>query len=272
VEAFQQFVLAVCGEMLTYSEPSSPRTEVASQVYTSTDYPADQSIQMHNEMSYSHRWPAKVFFFCAQPAERGGATPMANGHEVWQRIPPPIRDEFEAKRVMYTRNFGHGLDLSWQHVFNTTSRDAVESYCRDSGISCEWRGDRLRTRQVRQASITHPATGRQVWFNQAHAFHASCLAPVVREALRREMSEDEFPRNAFYGDGSPIEDAVIAEIREVYARASVAFDWQAGDLLLVDNLLVAHGREPFAGRRRILVAMSEMIGGEEPIKEINHGE
>jgi alpha-ketoglutarate-dependent taurine dioxygenase len=45
----------------------------------------------------------------------------------------------------------------------------------------------------------------------------------------------------------------------VYREAAVCFAWQKGDLLMVDNMLVAHGRAPFTGPRRILVAMAEKI-------------
>lgn len=268
IAAFDEFVRAVSEEMLDYSEPSSPRTEVARQIYTSTDYPASEWIQMHNELSYAHEWPRKVFFYCVQPAEQGGATPIAHGREVWRLLAPKIKERFREKQVMYVRNFRPGLDLPWQHVFNTTSRLAVEEYCRRSGIACEWLGkDRLRTRQIRQAVIDHPVTKDTVWFNQAHAFHAASLDPVVREALLAEMDEEDLPRQAYYGDGSAIEDSVIAEICEAYARASVIFQWQKGDLLLLENMLTAHGRTPFAGLRQILVAMSELVSGKDVIEE-----
>jgi hypothetical protein len=109
----------------------------------------------------------------------------------------------------------------------------------------------------------HPQTGDIVWFNQAHAFHPSTLEPAVRQALEAEMAVEDFPRHAFYGDGSPIEDSVIAEICEAYRQAAVTFTWQKGDLLLLENMLVAHGRAPFNGSRKILVAMSELINSKD---------
>ena len=264
VAGFNRFTRTVAGELLDYREPSSPRTEVGDKIYTSTEYPATQWIQLHNEMSYSHRWPRKVFFFCLTPAEQGGATPIAHGGQVFQSLDPKLRERFIEKKVMYVRNFGGGLDLTWQHVFGTADRSEVERYCRVAGIEFEWKGgDRLRTRQVRQAVLTHPSNGAKLWFNQAHAFHVSTLESAVREALLSEMRAEEIPRNAFYGDGSTIETPVIDEIREVYREASVRFPWQRGDILMLDNLLVAHGREPFSGKRQIMVAMSDLTGDAE---------
>jgi alpha-ketoglutarate-dependent taurine dioxygenase len=210
-------------------------------------------------MSYSHNWPAKLLFYCDLPPETRGRTPLASERQVTQRLDPAIQQSFREKGVMYVRNYGEGVDLSWRDAFQTDDRAAVEEYCRRCGMEAEWRdGDRLRTRAVRQVVATHPKTGETLWFNHAHMFHHSNLQPEVREVLLAQFKEDELPRNAFYGDGSPIESSVLEEIRQTYHDSSVAFSWQKGDVLIVDNFLVTHGREPFTGPRRILVAMAEL--------------
>ena len=139
-----------------------------------------------------------------------------------------------------------------------TDRATVEQFCRKNEILFEWKPDgELRTRQIAQAVATHPRTQEQVWFNQAHLFHVSNLEPAVREALLCAVSEDDLPRHAYYGDGTSIETDVLDEIRDVYRCLAVQFSWQKGDVLMLDNMLAAHGRTPFKGRRQILVAMAE---------------
>jgi alpha-ketoglutarate-dependent taurine dioxygenase len=263
-ERFEQFARAVAPDLLDYFERAAPRVEVGKNIYTSTEYPAEHAIPLHHEMSYSHNWPTKIWFYCAQPAAEGGATPVASDREVFGLIDPAVRRRFVEKKVMYVRNYGEGLDLSWREAFQTDDRAAVEGYCRAARMTCEWReGDRLRTRAVRQVVATHPRTGETLWFNHAHMFHISNVEPEVREALLAEFREDELPRNAFYGDGSPIESSVLEEIRGVYDRAAVRFAWRRGDVLLLDNFLASHGREPFRGPRKILVAMAELYTNEE---------
>lgn len=256
---FEQLGRTISGELLDYRERAAPRREVGSRIYTSTEFPADQSIPLHHEMSYSHNWPTKIWFFCQQPAQQGGSTPIANDREVFDLINPNIKKQFMEKGVMYVRNYGEGLDMSWQEAFQTDERSVVEEYCRQAHTQFEWReGDRLRTRHVGQATVRHPKTGEIVWFNHAHMFHLSNLAAEVRDALLSEFEEDEIPRNAFYGDGSPIESHTLEEIRGVYQKSAVIFPWQQGDLLMLDNFLASHGREPFVGPRKILVAMAEL--------------
>jgi len=259
VSEFERFARAISGHLLDYRERAAPRKEVSSQVYTSTEFPADQSIPLHHEMSYSHNWPTKIWFYCAQPAQHGGSTPIANDREVFNLIDPKIKERFLEKGVMYVRNYGEGLDMSWQVAFQTDDRSVVEAYCRQASAQFEWRdGDRLRTRQARQVTARHPKTGDLVWFNHAHMFHISNLTQEVRDALLSEFKEDEIPRNAFYGDGSPIESSILDEIRDVYARSAVIFPWRQGDILMLDNFLASHGREPFVGPRKILVVMAEL--------------
>jgi alpha-ketoglutarate-dependent taurine dioxygenase len=263
VDQFERFVSTISPHLIEYHERSSPRSELKKGIYTSTDYPADQSIHFHNEQSYGRSWPMKLWFFCLLPAEQGGATPIADGRRVYQRISPEIRERFEQKKVMYMRNYGDGLGLTWQTAFQTSSKFDVEEYCRKSQISFEWKnGDRLRTRQIFANVTTHPQTGEKVWFEHAAFFHISSLQPKVLETLRAEFAEEDLPMNTYYGDGTPIELAELAEIREAYRQEAVAFPWQKRDLLLIDNVLTSHSRQSFAGDRKILVAMADLYSGE----------
>lgn len=260
VTEFEWFVSSVSAEMLEYKERSSPRSQVSGKIYTSTEYSASQSIFPHNENSYQLNWPTKIFFFCLAPAEQGGETPIVDTRRVFQRLTPRLRERFIKKQVKYVRNFGVEFGLRWSFVFQTTDKIAVERYCSQNKIRCEWReGDRLRTEAVRPAVVRHPRTGEWSWFNHATFFHCSTLEPLVREALLSELSEDELPNNTYYGDGTPIEPEVLDELRAAYREETASFRWQAGDVLMLDNLLVAHSRTPYAGARKVVVGMADPL-------------
>lgn len=257
-DGFDAFLSAISLRRMHYMEGATPRTELNEKIYTSTEYPSDQSIALHNELNYVVTWPMKIFFFCVTPAEQGGETPIADVRRVYRRLTPKVRERFEEKGWMLVRNFGEYMSLPWQTSFRMESRAEMESYCRRSRVECIWReGDRLTTRQVRPAVRTHPRAGEKVWFNHVAFWHVSSLAPQVREMFLAEFKQEDLPYNTYYGDGQPIEDSVVEEIREAYRQETVAFPWQRGDLLMMDNMLVAHGRNPFKGPRKILVAMGE---------------
>lgn len=254
---FENFIQTIGGNLLKYSYRSTPRTQVSGNIYTSTEYPAQQFIPLHNEMSYSRNWAMKIGFYCLQNAQQGGETPIADSRRVLQRLSPKIVDNFQKKNVMYVRNYGGGLDLTWQDVFQTNNKLEVENYCHSSGIEFVWgENNSLKTHQICQATARHPQTNESVWFNQAHLFHISSLNSTVRETLLGSFPESQLPRNAYYGDGSVIEDSVLEEIRSVYQQEMVLFPWESGDILLLDNMLAAHGRMPFTGNRKVVVGMA----------------
>lgn len=257
-KAFERVVDSVSTEALDYIYRSTPRTSLGNKIYTATEYPPKQKIPLHNESAYQRDWPMRLLFYCVQPAAQGGETVIADMYKVTGKIDPGIRETFVDKGVMYVRNYGSGLDLSWQTVFQTESKTEVESYCRTHEIIFEWKPDDcLRTQQVCHVMAHHPETGDYLWFNQAHLFHISSLEPKPRAAMLAVFREEDLPRNSCYGDGSPLEEGMLEQIREAFRSETISFPWQAGDVLLIDNMLVAHGRNSFQGSRKVLVAMTD---------------
>ena len=260
-ERFEQLIEAVSGQLLEYTYRSTPRTIVTGKIYTSTEYPPHQTIPLHNENSYTQNWPMKIWFFSRVVATTGGETPITDSRRVYERIPREVRERFERQGVMYVRNYGSGFDLPWQEVFQTKDRHEVEEYCAATGIEFEWLADdRLRTRQRCQTVAKHPRSGESVWFNQAHLFHISRLPAEVREAMQTIFAEEDLPRNVYFGDGSKIDAADLDRISEAYEAERVVFGWQANDVLLLDNMLAAHARNPFKGQRQVVVGMAESYG------------
>src|SRR5215472_6075466 len=259
---FEAFARAVSADGDLFDEYGDlSREDKGAKVYGSTPYPADKAILFHNEGSHTHRFPMKIFFTCVKVAERDGATPLLDCRKTYQTIDSAIIKRMTEKKLMYERNFIGGLDVSWQQFFQTTDKKRVEDYCRNAGIEFEWREGavQLTTRQVCPAVVKHPQTGEMLFFNQIQLHHISCLDPEVRASLLSMFPEEDLPRNVFYGDGTRIEDSVVAEISALYEQQAIRFPWQAGDILLVDNMLTAHARDHFEGTRKILVAMAEVV-------------
>ncbi len=260
-DKFERFARAVSADGELFDEYGDlPREKPGAKVYGSTPYPADKAILFHNESSHTHRWPMKILFYCVTVAEQGGATPILDCRKTYQALDPAIIRRMTEKKLMYVRNFIKGLDVSWQQFFQTNSKERVEDYCRKASIDFTWKSDdHLTTRQLCQAVTRHPVTGEMLFFNQIQLHHISCLDPDMRASMLSMFREEDLPRNVYYGDGTPIEDTVVAEISELYNQQAVRFQWQARDIVLLDNMTVAHARDPFEGARKILVAMAEVV-------------
>jgi alpha-ketoglutarate-dependent taurine dioxygenase len=257
-EGLEALVRELSGAPLTYVERSSPRSVIHGNIYTSTDYPPQEEIFLHNENSYQTVWPRTLYFHCVSPPLSQGATPLADTRRILASIDPAVLDEFRRRRWMVVRNFAPGIGLPWQSVFNTDSRAEVLDYCRRNDLEARWLGDdHLRTTAVRAAVHRHAVTGEEVWFNHCVAFHVSTLPEEARLALLEMFGADNLPANTYYGDGAPIPQDVLDHLRSCYRGAAERFDYERDDVLMVDNMLASHGREPYTGPRRIAVAMAE---------------
>ncbi|WP_245778325.1 TauD/TfdA family dioxygenase [Lentzea xinjiangensis] len=256
LNGFAAVLEAFAGAPSPYLERSSPRTELGDRIYTATDHPADQTIVLHCENSYQRAFPRRLVFCCLRPPATGGATTLADTRRVLGRIRPEVLAGFAEHGVRYVRNYGTGLGMSWQEAFQTQQRADVEEYCREQDLEVEWgERDRLRTSQVRPALAVHPDTGDRVWFNHAVFFHPRSLPAQVTAEVGGRLTEADLPATTCYGDGSPILAEDLDHLRSAYAAERVAVPWERGDVLVVDNLLAAHGREPFTGERQVVVGM-----------------
>lgn len=244
-----------------YIENATPRRTLGERVYTSTEYPPEYPIALHNELSYVRRWPMRISLFSVIPAATGGESPIADMRRVYERLDPAIRDDFERRGWQLIRNFGSGFGPPWQRSFHTERRDEVEDYCRQNDITWEWREEgRLRTRQTRPAVRRHPVTGEKVWFNHMAFWHPSSLPAEIRARFESDFGEGNFPYSTCYGDGAPIPDAVVAEVRRIQDEETIVIPYQTGDMIMLDNMLAAHARSTFTGRRLTLVSMGDVIG------------
>ena len=243
-----------------YVDGNSPRTKLSAAVYTSTEYPKEFPISLHSELSYSNRWPSLLFFFCKVPAGEGGETPVADLRHVLQRLGPDITRKFEDLGVKYTRFLSgiRGMGKTWMDTFETQDKSIVEGHCRKNGIQFRWDGKSLLLSQIGPGVIAHPVTGEKVWFNQANQFHPSGLPADIRKALKLMYKDDwdRYPQYSFYGNGEPIPEEILYRVTEMHFECALKFPWEKGDMLVLDNFLMAHGRMPYNGPREILVSMS----------------
>ncbi|MFJ4617138.1 TauD/TfdA family dioxygenase [Streptomyces sp. NPDC088812] len=246
--------------LMTEREAFAPRQAYADGVYSSAQWPPNQPMCMHHELSYTLEVPGLMLFACLTAPDEGGATGVADAATVLEQLPTELTDRFEREGWLLTRSYNDEIGSSVGEAFGTDDRAAVERYCRANAIAYDWRPDgTLRTRQRRSAVTRHPVTGRRCWFNQIAFLNEWTLAPEVRDYLIEVYGADGLPFNTRFGGGDPIGEDVVQLLNKVYEANTAREPWQAGDLMLVDNIRTAHSREPYAGPRDVLVAMADPV-------------
>ena len=229
-------------------------------VYSSATWPANQPMCMHHELSYTLEFPGLMLFACLSAPTRGGATAVSDSRAVLSALPAELVTRFERDGWMLTRSYNDEIGASVAEAFGTDDRSAVEAYCRANGIGFEWQPDGgLHTWQRRSAVVHHPVTGQRCWFNQIAFLNEWTIDPEVREYLVDMYGDDGLPFNTRFGNGDPIGADVVQLLNQVYEDNTVREPWQAGDLMLVDNIRTAHSREAYEGPREILVGMADPV-------------
>lgn len=259
-EAGEFHVIAetMISESFDYTLGDSPRSRVSDGVFTSTDYPREYPINLHQEMSYSAVKPDLLAFFCRLPASTGGATPLGDFRKILEYLPEELIERFSASRLRYRRTLhgGRGLGKSWMETFNTTDRARVEQILLGIQASFAWRVDgSLRIEEVVPGIASHPVTGETVWFNQAEQWHPSSMDPEVLELMLELSPVEDFPHFVEFENGDPLRLSDIQLIRDAQDAVTRRFTWERGDVLFVDNYLVAHGRDPYDGDRSVMVSL-----------------
>jgi hypothetical protein len=260
VDDFGKIRDALVGERAGYKEQATPRSHFGDEVYSSTDLPPSQPIRPHNENSYTLTFPGLLVFGCLVAPDTGGATPVTDVREVLRAIPPALAGKFRETGWGLVRNYADHFGLGWKTAFGTDDPDVVARYCDANLIDYTWCADgHLRTVQRRSATIRHPGTGEEVWFNHLVFWNQWALDPDVREVFLQDLGAENLPFNTVRGDGEPVSQEDIEVLDDAYRRATVRETWKPGDVLIVDNILAAHGRESFRGNRKIVVAMGDQI-------------
>ena len=259
--------------LMAEKEAFARRRVYAGGVYSSATWPANQPMCMHHELSYRLEVPGLMLFACLGAPTAGGATAVSDSRAVLDALPAGLVARFERDGWLLTRSYNDEIGATLEESFGTEDRAAVEGYCRANAIGFGWQPDgELRTRQRRSAVVRHPMTGDRCFFNQIAFLNEWTIDPEVREYLVDMYGADGLPFNTGFGNGEPLTEEIVELVNAVYEANTVREPWQAGDLMLVDNIRTAHSREAYEGPREILVGMAEpvRVSDASPGNEVTH--
>jgi hypothetical protein len=258
-----------CFLILLLAGGTSARERKADGVFTASSDPPAVSLEPHLEMAYNEKYPKKVFFFCQTaplPGE-GGETPVVDMRDFHLALPPEMVAKFRAVGVRYTRRLPSATVsprqiYNWQKLFFADSKQEVEKRCEELGYDFTWADDdSLSWSYIRPAFVKHTHDGEECWFNQATCLHHTYYNDYPGGAVDRPgepvLQGSSQPHDTSYGDGTPFTEKELQFMRARLWERANAVTWSNGDLLVMDNTRVAHGRMSYSenSNRSILVSL-----------------
>ncbi|KAD2806253.1 hypothetical protein E3N88_39630 [Mikania micrantha] len=232
------------------------RTQVLGRVYTANESPLDMEIPFHHEMAYAPDFPTKLFFFCEEEPGAGGETPIVLSHIIYEKMKqrhPDFVDELEKHGLKYMKIAPEDDDTSfpsgtsWKSLFKTDDKSIAEERAAKQAVRLEWIGTSAKlTRNPLPAIGFDKENGRKTWFNSILAAYSDPESEKVGPPKT----------SAELGNGDPVDDDVLKDVLKILKEECVAIPWKKGDVLLINNLTVLHGRRPLVrAPRRILVSL-----------------
>ncbi|MEO0690954.1 MAG: TauD/TfdA family dioxygenase [Pseudomonadota bacterium] len=255
-EAFDAAIEGYGEPGFTYEDSLSNavRTNVTPRVFTANEAPRTTEIFLHHEMAQTPIYPSKLFFYCEIAEMTGGATPLCRSDWVMDRLAEEAPDfvaRLEAEGVRYTNvmpgadDAGSGQGRSWRSTLSVETKEAAEKRLSDLGYSWEWREDgSLKVTTAALPAVREVSEGRKTFFNQ--------LIAAFRGWSDSRNSAD---KSITFGGGEAITQDDMAPAIAAADELTVNCEWQPGDVALVDNYTVMHGRRPYEGKRRVLASL-----------------
>ncbi|QLC22008.1 SyrP protein [Parasphingopyxis sp. CP4] len=255
-QAFDAVVGGYGEEDFAYADSLSNavRVNVTDRVFTANEAPPTTSIYLHHEMAQTPIYPSKLFFYCEIAPDEGGATPLCRSDillEQMEAADPEFVAAFAEKRVRYTNvmpaddDTGSGQGRSWRSTLSADTPDAAEARLQSLGYEWEWQDDEtLRVTTPPLDAVRSLPDGSRSFFNQ-----------LIAAFRGWSDSRNDPSKSICFGDGTPIDGDQMAGAIALADALSYDLEWQAGDVALVDNFRVMHGRRPFVGKRRVLASL-----------------
>ncbi|MEQ1638820.1 MAG: TauD/TfdA family dioxygenase [Methylococcales bacterium] len=274
---FEKAITTLAPDLRDYVSGASPRRVVKDKIMTSTEAPPPWSIPIHQEMAYIKNPPDRIAFFCEYPATTGGESTLCDMHSLVAKIRPDVKEKFSRYGYRIRRTLATpavvdnkpGIQKTWTEAFATTDKSVVEQAVKDNGWVMKWLED--GSLQIWQDVIPalkhHPVSDKPAWYSLVQIYNpAASLAWMERDGRTEDyqrfsnamQAQPELLDNIFYGNGEAIADDDALHIAEVIRDSEVKALLKASDLLVLDNMLIGHGRMPYSGDRRILVALIDV--------------
>jgi alpha-ketoglutarate-dependent taurine dioxygenase len=188
---------------------------------------------LHKELGYTPWGPELLWFHCLTPAKENGQTTICDGVELARSLSSSTRNLFEKNKIKYSH---HWPPETWQGFLRTQNYlEAINKIGQYTQVDLE------------------KSSHDKIFFNyEISAFEQTIQGPAFLNSILNMVDSKHLNICTLsFANGELIDDEIIDEIREKGEALSEKIEWKSGDLAMIDNRRMLHGRKSFSGERKI---------------------
>ncbi|MEH2169912.1 MAG: TauD/TfdA family dioxygenase [Nostoc sp.] len=230
VDIFKEFTNLLSIDFINYAGGAFSRRVINGDETLLSVNDFKSEIKLHGEMYYQQNIPLMLWFFCANPPLEDGETTVCDGKQFFHEISSSTKELFSKKKLKFTVRISQE---DWQKKYQTDDLNQLEEMCQKNNTLLTVNNDKSILLEYISPAIIPSRCGKyQVFINS--------LLPT------KQLS----PKILNFEDDSEIPEEVVSELNEIAEKITIEISWQKGDILMIDNTRILHGRRSFADDQR----------------------
>ncbi|MDZ7958002.1 MAG: TauD/TfdA family dioxygenase [Aulosira sp. DedQUE10] len=230
VEIFKEFSNSLSTDFIDYAGGAFQRRIINGDKTVLSVNDFKSKIKLHGEMYYQKNIPLMLWFFCANPASEKGETTICDGRQLFNELSSSSKDLFSKHKLKFTVQMSQ---TEWQKKYKTEDVNQVAAICKLNDTRLTIYNDNSIITEYLCSSIIPSRCGK-------HQVFINSLLPA----------KQLYPELLKFEDDSDIPDTVMSEVNEIAERITTEIYWQKGDILMIDNTRILHGRRDFNDEKR----------------------
>ncbi len=222
---------------------------------TATGSVQNFTIPLHGEMYYMENPPEVLYFYCLIPPQNGGQTTLCDGAQLFRALDEETKAFFLSHKIKYIR---HLPDGDWQKAFLVDSNEDLQVFCASKGLTVTQDDDlAVKIEYTCDPVLYNETTQEHIFINNLLYIYFAEISFNIGEVKEQLGSEAKHcPIVIRLADGTPIPQQLVEKVAEAADGLTMKVSWQKGDVLMIDNSAVMHGRKKTTDlERKILVRM-----------------
>ena len=230
LSTFTQFSNSLGRDFLDYSGGSINRRVIDKENNVLSVNSFKEEIKLHGEMYYQKNTPLMLWFFCATPPLENGETIICDGQQFFNEMSDSLKDIFEQKKIKYAVQINQE---DWQERYQTKDFELVKKIFQNNYTRVQVNEDQSIDLEYICPAIYPSGSAKRPTF--------------IGNLLSTKKIN---PKLVNFEDDSEITDEMMSELYEIGEKLTIDIAWQKGDILMIDNTQIMHGRRSATDEQR----------------------